>query len=478
MANIGIGRGISYSKGNVGSMGAGASYSKQKVVYQTPEQERPSAWRYGFGRELGRETATRWGRMVRRGLRNPFWLVYYIAILAFTIGLFGSFGDFVAFFVTNPGAVLGFASSGVEWASVGIQKVFPQFAQQLESAQRFYENPEDIPAAQTGEDVKRVNEKSVVNFGNLWTDLPSYAGGQAIVAYFDVEGKNVAKDTTLTGECKLVSGKEENVVNAEFKGVNEFKGGIAKQDSYGECAFAEGVPYKIEGEFGIDERIQPIRTIEYSLEHDAISESLWKAYYWHSSKIGEEGVKIIRENGDTDLRNDGIMRTIPRYESEMQIGFVGGRQPYYQDRETRLNLILKSSSGVSGNLEKLYNVKLYVPGKFSMVEGNNCDFEYIEQVQEDEAVYEVYKVKDEAIDKKQINRDCGKEALNKENSVLEEDRCLLIFKNNINFGCGFNVRDVSEEQLIPAFGVFKARAEYKYKTIGRKTINIGREKIA
>ena len=163
------------------------------------------------------------------------------------------------------------------------------------------------------------------------------------------------------------------------------------------------------------------------------------------------------------------MKTTPRYESAMQIGFISGLQPYDENRVNRLIIVVKNGPGVEGSMVKLNSFYLYVPEKISMFEDESCSFENLGG---DDKGHIVYGLKNEVY--KKYNVDC--EEIAKEKN-LEYGQCLLYYKQLLTFGCDFKIIDVNEFQEYPEYSVFTAKADYEFNVVGRTNVNIVRDGI-
>ena len=369
-------------------------------------------------------------------------IIFSLGALFFVIVVF-------AFIFTNPGTAEGQALGIGEKAFVWIQGVSPSFADSLQEAYVGYFHPEQLIAEQNTANIKKAKDKSWVGIKEIRPNREVYTGNEPVHVDADIFGKNLEKATRLNGRCELdLGGDKKSTAAADFHNNNQFFEGIKDQTAYASCAFLEGAGFSLN---------DVTKKINVYVSYRGWAESTWKAYYIHSSYNKDNPRDLIK---DADLTSEGIMKSTPKYESAMVIGFDSGQQPYYENRVSGLTLVLEKNTGVSGKLNKVNAFYLEVPSKFNLIDDERCDFE---MTGENDGVI-LYQVKKDVLDKKNV--DCSTQ----QNKDLCEVR-----KNSLTFSCTYQLNDVSELQIVPEYSLFTAWADYDFEVSSSKTIDVVRQ---
>lgn len=412
--------------------------------------QQPSNIRTGFARAIGAKVADKiWG------LRIVSLFLVLIAILG--VAAFAYFN-----WEFTKGAFRGIGVSAYTW----LQQQSPEFALGLAQAYAAIKNPEEEYTRQQlrgDAPVKSVKARREIVVKGFGAQPNVFRSGKPIYLNLEVVGKNPVQDTRLSGMCSFEGGKgnlglkssrESYVATILFDGNTDvLEGNIAEQHAYGKCVFPDGAFYQA-NDF--------VKKVMAKIRYRASSVSFWKFYYIHSDYRRENPRALIK---DVDMKSDGSMKTTPEYEAAMSIGFGAEPQPYYEDRERVLTLLFFRNTGVDGSLEKLHSLKILAPLNFAFIEDEQCDFE---QMGSDEEGNVEYVVKQESL--KEVDIDCGNAEIAK--GILGRENCERIYKNDLGFTCGFEVRDIDAALQSPQYGILKAVADYDFVTYGRTTIQV------
>lgn len=404
-------------------------------------------------------------------IQNPLkaFFKFLLWVVLFTVGLFlvyviGFTIYSLAF--TNAEFTSGFLGGYGVQVYTWLQKTSPEFAQGLAQAYAAIKNPEaEYTREQLQGDapVKKVRERREILVADFGAYPAVFRSQTPILLSIDVAARNIPLATRLGGTCSFEQRKNELGLKSNRElvpapivfeaGTDVLEKEISEQHAYGSCEFREGALYQA-NDF--------TKLITAKIRYRTASIAFWKFYYIHSAHRAGNPRELIK---DSDLKSDGVMRTTPAYESAMSISFGAEPQPYYEDRQRVVRVLFFKNTGVDGVLEKLHSLKVIAPVNFAFLENEQCDFE---QAGGDEGGNTAYVVKPAVL--KEIDVDCGNPELAK--GILGKENCERIYKNDLQFSCGFEVRDIDAGLQSPQYGVLKAEADYDFVTYGRTTIQV------